>query len=34
MRWMLILVTCVCIIIRCRLTDINTLNVRVCELEC
>ncbi|WMV23635.1 hypothetical protein MTR67_017020 [Solanum verrucosum] len=32
--WMLILVTCVCIIIRCRPTDISTLNVRVCELEC
>ncbi|WMV22880.1 hypothetical protein MTR67_016270 [Solanum verrucosum] len=28
---MLILVTCVCIIIRCRPTGINTLNVRVCE---
>ncbi|WMV17168.1 hypothetical protein MTR67_010553 [Solanum verrucosum] len=33
-RWMLILVTCVCIIIRCRPTDISTLKVRVCELEC
>ncbi|WMV24418.1 hypothetical protein MTR67_017803 [Solanum verrucosum] len=32
--WMLILVTCVCIIIRCRPTGISTLNVRVCELEC
>ncbi|WMV24328.1 hypothetical protein MTR67_017713 [Solanum verrucosum] len=28
---MLILVTCVCIIIRCRPTDISTLDVRVCE---
>ncbi|WMV45667.1 hypothetical protein MTR67_039052 [Solanum verrucosum] len=32
--WMLILVTCVCITIRCRPTGISTLNVRVCELEC
>ncbi|WMV14524.1 hypothetical protein MTR67_007909 [Solanum verrucosum] len=30
MRWMLILVTCVCIIIRSRPTGISTLNVRVC----
>ncbi|WMV45706.1 hypothetical protein MTR67_039091 [Solanum verrucosum] len=29
-----ILVTCVCIIIRCMPTGISTLNVRVCELEC
>ncbi|WMV07408.1 hypothetical protein MTR67_000793 [Solanum verrucosum] len=28
---MLILVTCVCIIIRCRLNGISTLNIRVCE---
>ncbi|WMV26522.1 hypothetical protein MTR67_019907 [Solanum verrucosum] len=28
---MLILVTCVCIIKCCRLNNINTLNVRVCE---
>ncbi|WMV52073.1 hypothetical protein MTR67_045458 [Solanum verrucosum] len=34
MRWMPILVTCVCIIRRCRPTGISTLNVRVCELEC
>ena len=34
-RWMmLILVTCVCIIRRCRQTGINTLNVLVWELEC
>ncbi|WMV29341.1 hypothetical protein MTR67_022726 [Solanum verrucosum] len=33
MRQMPILVTCVCIIIRCRTTGISTLNVRVCELE-
>uniref|UniRef100_M1CPC2 Late blight resistance protein n=1 Tax=Solanum tuberosum TaxID=4113 RepID=M1CPC2_SOLTU len=35
-RWMLILVTCICICIirRCRPTGISTLNVRVCELEC
>ncbi|WMV19871.1 hypothetical protein MTR67_013256 [Solanum verrucosum] len=33
MRWMPILVTCVCIIVRCRPTDISTLNVRVCELD-
>ncbi|WMV59822.1 hypothetical protein MTR67_053207 [Solanum verrucosum] len=32
-RWMLILVTCVCTIIRCRPTGISTLNVRICELE-
>ncbi|WMV19490.1 hypothetical protein MTR67_012875 [Solanum verrucosum] len=32
-HWMLILVTCVCIIIRCRPTGISTFNVRVCELE-
>ncbi|WMV37627.1 hypothetical protein MTR67_031012 [Solanum verrucosum] len=31
---MLILVTCVCIIIRCRPTSISILNVRVCESEC
>ncbi|WMV14258.1 hypothetical protein MTR67_007643 [Solanum verrucosum] len=31
MRWMPILVTCVCIIIRCKPTGISTLNVRVCE---
>ncbi|WMV54944.1 hypothetical protein MTR67_048329 [Solanum verrucosum] len=31
MRWMLILVTRVCIIKRCRPNEINTLNVRVCE---
>ncbi|WMV33924.1 hypothetical protein MTR67_027309 [Solanum verrucosum] len=31
MHWMPILVTCVCIIIRCRPTGISTLNVRVCE---
>ncbi|WMV37853.1 hypothetical protein MTR67_031238 [Solanum verrucosum] len=30
----MIVVTCVCIIRRCRTTDISTLNVRVCELEC
>ncbi|WMV57444.1 hypothetical protein MTR67_050829 [Solanum verrucosum] len=34
MRCMPILVTCVCIIIKCRPTGISTLNVRVCELEC
>ncbi|WMV24847.1 hypothetical protein MTR67_018232 [Solanum verrucosum] len=34
MHWMSILVTYVCIIIRCRPTGISTLNVRVCELEC
>ncbi|WMV32399.1 hypothetical protein MTR67_025784 [Solanum verrucosum] len=34
MCWMSILVTCVCIIIRCKPTGISTLNVRVCELEC
>ncbi|WMV08565.1 hypothetical protein MTR67_001950 [Solanum verrucosum] len=34
MRWMLILITWVYIIIRCRPTGISTLNVRVCELEC
>ncbi|WMV49702.1 hypothetical protein MTR67_043087 [Solanum verrucosum] len=34
MCWMLILVTCVCIIRRCRSIGISTLNVRVCELEC
>ncbi|WMV42194.1 hypothetical protein MTR67_035579 [Solanum verrucosum] len=28
---MLILVTCVCIIKRCRPNDISILNVRVCE---
>ncbi|WMV08218.1 hypothetical protein MTR67_001603 [Solanum verrucosum] len=28
---MLILVTCVCIIRRCRPTGISTLNVRVCK---
>ncbi|WMV29171.1 hypothetical protein MTR67_022556 [Solanum verrucosum] len=31
MRCMLILVTCVCIIKRCRPNGINTLNVRVYE---
>ncbi|WMV30525.1 hypothetical protein MTR67_023910 [Solanum verrucosum] len=31
---MLIMVTCVCIMIRCRPTGISTLNVQVCELEC
>ncbi|WMV49862.1 hypothetical protein MTR67_043247 [Solanum verrucosum] len=31
MRWMLILVTCVYIIIRCRPIGISTLNVRVYE---
>ncbi|WMV49251.1 hypothetical protein MTR67_042636 [Solanum verrucosum] len=31
MHWMMILVTCGCIIRRCRPNDINTLNVRVCE---
>ncbi|WMV34050.1 hypothetical protein MTR67_027435 [Solanum verrucosum] len=31
--WMLVLVTCAYIIIICRLTGINTLNVRVCDLE-
>ncbi|WMV57493.1 hypothetical protein MTR67_050878 [Solanum verrucosum] len=30
---MLIRGTCICIVIRCRPTGINTLNVRVCELE-
>ncbi|WMV25295.1 hypothetical protein MTR67_018680 [Solanum verrucosum] len=30
----MILVTCVCIIRRYRSTCINTLNVRVCEMEC
>ncbi|WMV42504.1 hypothetical protein MTR67_035889 [Solanum verrucosum] len=30
---MLILVTYVCIIRRCKPTGISTLNVRVCELE-
>ncbi|WMV29820.1 hypothetical protein MTR67_023205 [Solanum verrucosum] len=34
MHWMLILVTCVCIIRLCRPTGISTLNVRVCELKC
>ncbi|WMV58025.1 hypothetical protein MTR67_051410 [Solanum verrucosum] len=34
MRWMLTLVTCVCIIKRCRPSGISLLNVRVCELEC
>ncbi|WMV24131.1 hypothetical protein MTR67_017516 [Solanum verrucosum] len=29
-RWILILITCICIIIRCRPTSINTFNVRVC----
>ncbi|WMV51707.1 hypothetical protein MTR67_045092 [Solanum verrucosum] len=33
-HWMLILVTCVFIIRRCRPTGISTLNVPVCELEC
>ncbi|WMV33578.1 hypothetical protein MTR67_026963 [Solanum verrucosum] len=33
MRWMLILVTCVCIIRNCIPTGISTLNVRVCKLE-
>ncbi|WMV30583.1 hypothetical protein MTR67_023968 [Solanum verrucosum] len=28
---MMILVTCICIIIRCRPTGISTLNVRACE---
>ncbi|WMV50638.1 hypothetical protein MTR67_044023 [Solanum verrucosum] len=28
---MLILVTCICIIKRCRQNDISTLNVRACE---
>ncbi|WMV25621.1 hypothetical protein MTR67_019006 [Solanum verrucosum] len=31
MCWMLILVTCICIIKRCRPNDISTLNVRACE---
>ncbi|WMV07956.1 hypothetical protein MTR67_001341 [Solanum verrucosum] len=31
MHWMLILVTCVCIIIRRRPNGISTLNVRVCK---
>ncbi|WMV09543.1 hypothetical protein MTR67_002928 [Solanum verrucosum] len=31
MRWMLILVTCICIIKRCRPNGISTLNVRACE---
>ncbi|WMV52169.1 hypothetical protein MTR67_045554 [Solanum verrucosum] len=31
MCWMLILVTCVCIIRECRPTGISTLNIRVCE---
>ena len=33
-HWMLILVTCVYIMRRCRSTYINKLNVRVCELIC
>ncbi|WMV09355.1 hypothetical protein MTR67_002740 [Solanum verrucosum] len=31
MRWILILLTCVCIIRRYRTNGISTLNVRVCE---
>ncbi|WMV24953.1 hypothetical protein MTR67_018338 [Solanum verrucosum] len=31
MRWMLIMVTCVCSIIRCRPNGISTMNIRVCE---
>ncbi|WMV29231.1 hypothetical protein MTR67_022616 [Solanum verrucosum] len=30
MHWMPIIVTCFCIIIRCKPTGISTLNERVC----
>ncbi|WMV32197.1 hypothetical protein MTR67_025582, partial [Solanum verrucosum] len=30
-RWILILVTCICIIKRCKTNGISTLNVRACE---